>query len=46
MVWSCRYIDENEVKIPILGLPNGVYIIRIKTTGKCYYRKFIKKSHN
>ncbi len=44
--FSRRFNGEEEVKIPVSCLPEGVYIIRIKTAGKEYYRKFIKKSHN
>ncbi len=43
---SLVFNGEEEVKIPVSGLPEGVYIIRIKTACKEYYMKFIKKGHN
>jgi len=41
-----RFNCEEEVIIPVSDLRDGVYIIRIKTAGKEYYRKFIKKGQN
>lgn len=42
IVWSCDFSSENIVTIPVSGLKNGVYIIRIHASGKFITRKFIK----
>lgn len=41
-----RFNNEEEVTISVSDLQDGVYIIRIKTAGKSYYKKFIKKNLN
>jgi hypothetical protein len=41
-VWSEEFQDEDEVEIPVSGLPNGIYIVRIHATGKIITRRIIK----
>jgi len=40
--WSSDFSGEEFVSIPLSGLPDGLYIIRIRTSGKIVIRKFIK----
>jgi hypothetical protein len=41
-VWSSEFSGETEVIIPVAGLPDGLYIIRIHSSGKTIIRKFLK----
>ena len=43
-IWSSSLIEEQNVAIPVTGLPAGEYIIRIVTSDKLIARKFIKKA--
>ncbi|MCE5344757.1 MAG: T9SS type A sorting domain-containing protein [Bacteroidales bacterium] len=45
IVWSSDFTGENSVSIPVSGLRNGMYIIRIQASGKLITRKFIKKEN-
>jgi len=42
--WSSGFSGEQTVTIPVSGLPDGLYIISIRTTDKLITRKFIKKA--
>jgi hypothetical protein len=42
-IWSSDFSGEESVSIPVSGLSNGLYIIRIRTSEKIIIRKFIKK---
>ena len=44
-VWSSNFTDEQPVTIPVSGMAEGVYFIRLFTTDKVISRKFIKKSN-
>jgi hypothetical protein len=41
-VWSSEFSGEAEVIIPVASLTDGLYIIRIHSSGKTIIRKFIK----
>jgi hypothetical protein len=43
-VFSSDFHNEKSVTIPVSGLPEGLYIIRIRTSDKLIIRKFIRKS--
>lgn len=45
VVWSERFQGEDEVTIPVSLLSDGLYIIRIHSSGKILIRRFIKKSN-
>jgi hypothetical protein len=45
MVWSSDFSWETYVTIPLSGMPDGLYIIKIVTTNRIITRKFIKKSN-
>lgn len=40
-VWSSRFSGEESVTIPVSGLPNGIYMLGIRTIDKLIIRKFI-----
>ena len=42
IVWSSEFSDEASVTIPVASLADGLYIIRILSSGKPVIRKFIK----
>jgi hypothetical protein len=44
-VWASNFSGEAEVKIPVSGLPAGIYIISIMTSDKAFTRKFIKNEN-
>jgi hypothetical protein len=41
-IWSSDFAGEQTVTIPVSGLPEGLYIIRIHMNDKHIIRKFIK----
>jgi len=41
-VWSSEFSGETKVIIPVAGLADGLYMIRIHSSGKSIIRKFIK----
>jgi hypothetical protein len=43
-LWSSGFSGEIYVRIPVSGLSDGLYIIRILDSGNWITRKFIKKS--
>jgi hypothetical protein len=43
-IWSSHFSCEETVTIPVSGFPEGLYIIRIRTSDKLITRKFIKKA--
>ena len=42
-IWSSNFSGEETVTIPVSGLADGIYIIRILTSDKLITRKLIKK---
>jgi hypothetical protein len=44
IVWSDQLEGEEEVRIPVAQLPDGIYIIRIRCYEKTFTKKFVKKS--
>lgn len=44
-LWSSKFSGEQTVTIPVSGLDEGLYIIRIRTSDKLITRKFIKNSN-
>jgi hypothetical protein len=44
-VWSDQYNGEEEVRIPVSQLPDGLYIIRIRCNGRTFIKKFVKRSN-
>jgi hypothetical protein len=45
IVWSDKYNGEEEVRIPVSQIPDGLYIIRIRCYEKTFVKKFVKKSN-
>jgi len=45
IIWSDNFSGENIVTIPVSGLPNGIYIIRIVSNDMFITRKFIKRAN-
>jgi len=45
IMWSASCSSEQTVTVPISGLVDGMYIVRIHTTDKIIIRKFIKKAN-
>ena len=45
VLWSSGFNGEQTVTIPVSGLVDGMYIVRIHTTDKIIIRKFIKKAY-
>jgi hypothetical protein len=43
-VWSSDYFGEESVIIPVSGLAEGIYFVRIHIADKIIIRKFIKKT--
>jgi hypothetical protein len=41
-IWSKQFYGEEEVSIPVSGLKDGIYIIKISTSEKVYTQKFMK----
>jgi hypothetical protein len=41
-VWSSDFSGEASVTIPVAGMADGLYIIKIYSSGKNFIRKFIK----
>jgi hypothetical protein len=44
IIWSARFSGEEMVTIPVSGLPDGLYIIRITSSDNYTLKKFIKSS--
>jgi hypothetical protein len=42
--WSSLFSGEQEVTVPVSGLADGLYLIRIRTSDELIVRKFIKKA--
>jgi hypothetical protein len=42
IIWSSEYSGEKCVTIPVAGFADGIYIIRIYSSGKIITRKLIK----
>jgi hypothetical protein len=42
---SSKFNGEQMVRIPVSGLPDGIYILRIKTTKGIVIKKFIKEKY-
>ncbi len=42
IVFSKQCNGESEVTIPVSGLPSGIYIVRVRASGKYYIKKIIK----
>ena len=45
IIWSSDFSGEESVTIPVSGFPDGIYIIRIRTSDKLITRKIIKKTN-
>ncbi len=45
VVWEGDFHGEDSATIPVAGMVNGIYFIKIKSAGEYYLRKFIKKSN-
>jgi hypothetical protein len=45
IIWSSDFSAEGTVTIPVSGLPNGMYIIRIHAADKIITRKFVKRAN-
>lgn len=43
-VWSSGFSGEEVISIPVSGLSEGLYIIRIRTSERFIIRKFIRKA--
>jgi hypothetical protein len=44
-VWSSRFSGEQMVTVPVSGLTSGTYILKIRSTGKTFTGKFVKKGY-
>jgi hypothetical protein len=42
-MWSSDCSGEESITIPLSGLEDGLYIIRIRASGKMVFKKFIKR---
>lgn len=45
IIWSSGYSGEQCVTIPVAGFADGIYILRVFSSGKLITRKFIKKAN-
>jgi len=43
-LWSSGYSGEQTVTIPVSGMAEGLYIIRIRTSDELFTKKFIKQA--
>jgi hypothetical protein len=44
-VWSSGYSGETSITIPLYGIPDGIYIVKMETGNEVISRKFIKKTY-
>lgn len=44
ILWSSNYSGEETVRIPVSGLPDGLYLVNILSSDKRIIKKFIKKA--
>ena len=44
-IWESDYSGEASVRVPVSGLTDGFYIIRINTSEKLIIRKFIRRGN-
>jgi hypothetical protein len=43
VLYSQNYSGGNEITIPVSNFPEGLFVIRMRTSDKTFYRKFIRK---